>query len=330
MKRGLVFGVILIVSIILIASLLIAEGNNTSNSTQDNSTSNDQTNNTSNSNENQTNTTNQNETQTNATNQTNNTTTQCLENKDCQQGYECEEGFCTLDHNNEDENETDDDNERKEENKVCCMIIKTEDENQTEIEYDFKDANDCSKNETKKTREIVENSFCKIERLEKHEFKEKNRIKFEDKTGVECPEECTCTGRVMKCQLASGREMIIFAGKSGNIIIQMQGVNISTNVTIYKENETIYGNFSGKTKEIKILPDQVREKIREKIKTKLENEDIQLDENGFYRIEGKKKSRLFFIFQVKEKTQVEVNSENGEITKLKNPWWGFLAKDSKD
>lgn len=243
--------------------------------------------------------------------------------------FGCSNGSCKKEKNSDsEENKTDEDrNETENKNKICCMIIKTEDDNKTEIEYSFKESKDCLKNETDKKREIVNNSLCEIK--EKHEFKERNRLKFENRVGIECPEECTCTGVVMKCQLASGREMTIFAGKSGNIIIQIQGVNMTTNVTLYKENKTIYGNFSNKTKEIKILPDQVKEKIREKIKSEIEEEnDIELENDGNYKMEVKKKAKLFWIFSVKEKVKAEVNSENGE-TKTSSPWWGFLARDSK-
>ena len=55
----------------------------------------------------------------------------------------------------------------------------------------------------------------------KEAIKEKNRIKFEDKTGVECTDNCTCQGVVMKCPLENGgREMTVYA-KSGNIIFQV-------------------------------------------------------------------------------------------------------------
>lgn len=306
----------------------------------------------------------QNETNNSNQNNTNSTTEQCDRDSDCLNNYECKKGFCVLDNNetnetNDDDNETEDGCEwnctkwtectnqiqtrtctninncttekpketKNCDTKVCCMIIKTEDDNKTEIEYDLKESKDCLKNKTDEKREIVNNSLCKVK--EKHEFKEKNRLKFEERTGVVCPEECTCTGVVMKCQLASGREMTIFAGHSGNIIVQIKGVNMTTNVTLYKENETIYGNFSNKTKEIKILPDQVRERIREKLKSEIEEEsDIELEDDGNYKMEVKKKAKLFWVFSVKEKVKAEVDSENG-YTKTNSPWWGFLARDSK-
>jgi len=147
----------------------------------------------------------------------------------------------------------------------------------------------------------------------------------------ECPESCTCTGSTMKCILANGREMTIFAGNSGNVIVQVKGENMTTNVTLYKFGGKLYGNFkNNETKEIKMLPDQVRERIREKLEKQLENENISLDDNGTYQYQGEKKARLFFIFPVKVMVKAEVDPTTGEIISLKSgKWWAFLAKDDE-
>ena len=43
-----------------------------------------------------------------------------------------------------------------------------------------------------------------------------------------------------------------------------------------------------------------------------------------------KRSRLFFLFPVKEKVNAEVSAEDGEIIRIQNPWWGFLALDQAE
>jgi len=157
---------------------------------------------------------------------------------------------------------------------------------------------------------------------------EKNRIKFENRTGQECPSNCTCTGSVVKCMLGNAtREMTVYAGKSGNIIVQVKGVNMSTNVTLYHHNNKTYGNFSNESVEI-FLPDQIQEKIRDRIRQRTcECENIELRGDGVYQVQTKKKARLFWIFPVRERVEVELNAENGEILRFRNPWWGFLAND---
>ncbi|MBI2044643.1 hypothetical protein HYT23_01145 [Candidatus Pacearchaeota archaeon] len=281
----------------------------------------------------------------------------CTEDDDCNSGYECENGLCVLEDEDDDDNETEDGCEWQcskwsaclngtqtrtcanvnncagetpkqsksckegKENKVCCKSTETED-NKTKIEYEWEDRTSCLEEDEDEVKEIVNNSFCK----EKN--KEKQRIKFEDRTGVECPDECRCQGVTMKCEVEGGREMTVFAS-SGNIIIQIKGINMTTNVTLYKVNNTIVGNFSDGERPI-ILPDEVEIKIKERIKAKKGELRIELGEDGIYQVELKKKVRLFFIIPTGEKVRVKINAEHGYIIKIKNPWWGFLARDSRE
>ena len=162
------------------------------------------------------------------------------------------------------------------------------------------------------------------------ECREKERLRNNQRI-TECPEECICTGVTVKCELASGREMTIFAGRSGNMIVQIKGVNVSTNVTLYKSNNAIYGVFkNNETKRIRILPDQIREKIRERIKKNLENENITLNEDGVYAYQAIKKAKLFFLIPVEVEVTGELDSETGRIIQVKNSWWSFLAKDDEN
>src|SRR4030042_313502 len=101
-------------------------------------------------------------------------------------------------------------------------------------------------------------------------FTYRNRIKNQYANQSECPNNCTCTGSATKCWLEDGtREMTVTAGESGNVIIQVKGVD------------------------------------------------------------GTKKVTLFFIFSVRERVQAELDPETGKLIQVRNPWWGFLAKDEK-
>lgn len=158
--------------------------------------------------------------------------------------------------------------------------------------------------------------------------KEKNRVRFTENKS-QCPDACLCEGSIVRCEFENGtRVMSVYAGNSGNIIVQVSGENLTTNVTLYKSGEKIYGTFAGnKTEEVRMFPDQVKERIRERINANITNENITLDENGTYWYEAEKDSRLFFIFPVKEKVLAMVDAENGTVTGLNSPWWSFLAKD---
>jgi len=156
----------------------------------------------------------------------------------------------------------------------------------------------------------------------------KNRLQIH-LNATECPDNCTCAGSTIKCGLKGERTMTINAGNSGNIIVQVKGTNASTNVTLYKSEEKLYGVFNGQTKRI-MTPEQVQEKIRERKQKRWEEHNITLDEEGYYQVQSKKKARLFLIIPVKEKVKTKLNAETGEIVRIRNPWWGFLAKDMRE
>jgi len=171
---------------------------------------------------------------------------------------------------------------------------------------------------------------------EKSRENKRERIRLQDgstQNEIECPEGCVCSGSNVKCSFENGtRVMTVHAGNSGNTIIQIKNINASTNVTLYKQNGKVYGTFKdNETKEI-VLPDQIMKKLKERKQKRLHlyNESIELDENGYYHVEMKKKSRLFLLVPVREHVRAEVNAETGEIVKIRNPWWGFLAKDIKE
>jgi len=160
---------------------------------------------------------------------------------------------------------------------------------------------------------------------------EKEELKHYERT-IDCPEECVCSGSTIKCLFENGtREMTVYAGKSGNVIVQIKNINMSTNVTLYKNEEgKIYGNFRGNiTHEVK-LPDEIKERLQNHTRTRLYNESINLTEDGYYHIQGHKKSRLFWIVPVREHVRAEVNAETGETIKIRNSWWGFMARDERD
>ena len=155
-----------------------------------------------------------------------------------------------------------------------------------------------------------------------------NRIRAHNGTG-ECPNECTCAGSTVKCWLNGQREMTVVAGNSGNVIVQVKGENASTNVTLYKSEGKLYGEFNNETKRIHD-PEQIKEKIRQRKQVRWEEHNITLDEDGYYRVQSKKKARLFLLIPVREKVRTQVDAETGEIIKIRNPWWGFLARDMKE
>lgn len=159
-------------------------------------------------------------------------------------------------------------------------------------------------------------------------LQERNRLRLHQNDS-ELPDNCTRNGSTLKCFLNGTRTMTVTAGRSGNVIVQVKGVNMSTNVTLYKrENGTVYGIFGNETRPIE-LPDQIKERIRERIRARLaDNEsNITLHEDGNYTAEVRKQARFLFLLPVKERVQLKIRAETGAILEEHNPWWGFLARD---
>ena len=222
--------------------------------------------------------------------------------------------------------------------RVCCKIYGygTEME-EVNVEYKIMKNEDCSVPEdfVGGNREIVRPALCLNEGNLTEEqkmliIKERNRIRASANQS-ECPEDCECSGSAVKCSFENGtRIMNVYAGNSGNVIIQVKNVNMSTNVTLYKEDGKIFANFSGnKTKEIH-MPDEIKDMLQNRTHTRLYNESVNLTEDGYYQIEGRKRSRLFLLIPVREHTRAQIDAETGETIKIRNPWWGFLARDIRN
>ncbi|MEK6875120.1 MAG: hypothetical protein AABX30_00365 [Nanoarchaeota archaeon] len=237
-------------------------------------------------------------------------------------------GFVIAD---DDLNETENDDEIK----VCCNIYGIGSKEKVGEKYRWIDKDECSvpNNLSGGNKIIVDNSYCKNKTLEGNRLK---KFAIYNDTQLGCPNKCTCTGSVVKCFLDDGaRVMTIYAGKSGNIIVQIKEINMTTKVELYKDNETeeIIGVFKNKTKTVTktiILPDKAFQKVQERLNAKVEAGKIELDENGNYIIVAKKNARFLGILSVKKQVTIQMNAETGEITKTRTVWWGFLARDVKE
>jgi hypothetical protein len=258
------------------------------------------------------------------------------ENNDCciSKGYSGwnESSFKCIGEKEDNETEANDDNENSQ-NHVLGSTLNNKENDKREC-----DAWKCSKWSAcingKETRSCSKLSNC-TNNEEKPKItkscSEKDRLGKYNRT-ADCPENCTCSGSTSKCSFENGtRVMTIYAGNSGNVIVQVKNINMSTNVTLYKSiNGTLYAVFTGnRTHEIK-FPDEIKDRLENHTKTKLYNESINLTEDGYYVMDMNKKSRLFFLFPVREHMKAQIDAQTGETIKIRNPWWGFLAKDVKD
>ncbi|MDP3026207.1 MAG: hypothetical protein Q8N63_00750 [Nanoarchaeota archaeon] len=224
-------------------------------------------------------------------------------------GGEWEDNVCSKE---EQDNETEDDDDN-------------ETENETEDDEDSSCANITDKTlcEAKKNCDYNNTTQKCVKTAKTKKLKESLQAYL---NSTECPEDCVCAGSTIKCETENGREMTVIAGKSGNVIIITKTANASTSVVLIKNSTGLYGNFSGKVKRIKYLPDEIKEKVLKKLKlTDATSSNIVLNEDGTYEMTINGKYRVLWLFPKKTTVVSEINSETGEVTVLKKPWWKFRA-----
>lgn len=186
--------------------------------------------------------------------------------------------------------------------------------------------NTSQSNETNGTANRLRETIT--ERI-KEAIKEKNRLRL---NASNLPENCTATGSVIKCGFKGNRTMAIFAGNSGNVIVQVKGINASTStqVQLYKSNGSLYALLqNNETVLINYLPDQLRERIMERLHAQTQNESMNITEDGNYTVQLQKQARFLGLFKIRERMMLKVNPQTGDILEKHAPWWGFLAGDVK-
>jgi len=93
---------------------------------------------------------------------------------------------------------------------------------------------------------------------------------------------------------------------------------------------------NGTDEEIKIMPNTASERALERLRLKncsAENNcTLTLKEVGkgnetrlAYEVQIERHSRILGIFSAKMPTTTEVDAENGEVLRVKKPWWAFIA-----
>ncbi len=80
-------------------------------------------------------------------------------------------------------------------------------------------------------------------------------------------------------------------------------------------------------KPVKVLPDEVIQKIQERLRAQ-EVEDVELEEEDnkpVYRVRVRTEGRLLFLIPVEVPAEVYVDAETGSEVKVQKPWWAFLV-----
>lgn len=205
--------------------------------------------------------------------------------------------------------------------------------------------NETSNNET--DDEANSDRRTRVSKIKTRLLKRVDFVPQQKRNESECLEGCKCRGAVVSCPTETGRIMTISAGRSGNvIIITFEKVNATTELELEQEsvnNKTkLKAKLSdGSLSEIKILPDDASRRALKRFRLKTCSEEnnctIELKEirkdakaRAVYDVQLERHSKILGIFKKKMQVGVEIDSENGEIIKVRKPWWAFLATEPEE
>ena len=160
---------------------------------------------------------------------------------------------------------------------------------------------------------------------------------------ISCP---TQTGEAVSEEIEG-----VLGGSSGSVEISITKISperisikaknkeaISESRVSIQDKKLIMQTSNGKNSEIKMMPDTASERAIERLKLKVCSEEnrcvIELKEAGIgnqakvvYEVSVEKQGKFLGLFKVKSKISAEIDAETGELNRIKNPWWAFLASE---
>jgi len=157
-------------------------------------------------------------------------------------------------------------------------------------------------------------------------------------------------GQIIRNRVRAG----VYTSESGEKIrvsemaknrIRLQVRNISADCELNITQEQVQNRTrlkvmlsNGRKAEIKIMPDVASERALERLRLSSENNcSLQLKEVGkgnetklAYEVQVERHMRILGLFRTKAKVKAEVDAENGEVIRVKKPWWAFLASEPEE
>ncbi len=98
---------------------------------------------------------------------------------------------------------------------------------------------------------------------------------------------------------------------------------------------------NGRNAEVKVMPSTASATAIARLKIKVCSEEnnctIVLKETGkgnetklSYEVKVKKEFKILGLFKSKKEVNAEVDADSGNVTKIRRPWWSFIASESKE
>ena len=175
-------------------------------------------------------------------------------------------------------------------------------------------------------REEIEKHKGEIKELKLNirELKRKIMITPRGIIDVESNQEINVPKAVVQVRVK--KRAIVIQKEDGKIVMEVNGpvrVRVKVKVPIEVEENAIVV----KGKPIKVLPDEVIQRIRERLRAeKVEEIELEEEENKVvYKVKVRARGRLLFLIPVEVPEEVYVDAETGAEIKIQRPWWAFLV-----
>ncbi len=163
-----------------------------------------------------------------------------------------------------------------------------------------------------------------------------DQIQAQERVQVQDGEHLGENGQMFQIQTQANNQYRLEAGNiSAECECQMTQEKIQNKTQLYAQLS------NGKQAEIKVMPDVAADRALERLRLKVCSEDnnctIELKEVGknekvqmAYEMQIQRHSKILGIFQKKMQVKTQVNAENGEVIRVKKPWWAFLATEPSE
>lgn len=110
---------------------------------------------------------------------------------------------------------------------------------------------------------------------------------------------------------------------TGKTTIEVNSVTATTIKPLIIDNSSLLMSTSLRYREVKILPDMVKEKTSLKSIKSMELKEF--NNKPVYRVNGIRESKLLWFVPVDMDVTVHLDAVTGSIEEMEKPWWGFLS-----
>lgn len=157
---------------------------------------------------------------------------------------------------------------------------------------------------------------------------------LQNEVQVKAGEYNSTDGKQVKIQLQEGN------------MVQLQSGGVTATTAMQMVQEKVQDKTmlkvqlsNGANAEVKVMPDAASERALERLRLNVCSEEngcqIELKEVGkgeevkaAYELQTRKEAKVLGMFKTTVQAKVQVDAENGELIKVKKPWWASLTDET--